>query len=178
MWTLISSKKFNQTYSGPAELTEFEFSIPLPDQVNPSSLANNMIDSAKQEITEQGGKILEVHVWQDTSPTWETLYYVRLIAAPPAGVSSRIAWAPLVWGAIIAGIMILIGLGVIAYTVTKAGQVVEYVGDKAGGTGISLMLLGGVALGIVGMIMLARTAPYVASSVESVSGVAAKALGK
>jgi len=153
-WTKIRTEKFNQNYRGEAELAEFVIEVPLPEQMNSAEIADKAIQGSIEEVQKQGGTLLEVHVWEDTSPTWNTKYYIRIVASE--GSTGGIGALPLVWAVIIIGVIAVLAIVGLTYFVTKSGEVLEYIGEQAGGFGISLALMIGVGMVGIGTILLLR----------------------
>lgn len=90
---------FAKTYVGKAEECTAKFRINLPDQFYPSGWAIDKIASAFEEkVEEEGGKMLDLKIYEDTTPTFYTDYII--VATAKA--------SPMPWVAIIAGILGLV----------------------------------------------------------------------
>ena len=135
-WEKIIDRKLNQEFVGHAEKCTYTFSLG-PEQVPGMKwAAQQVIDSHVSKLAEENSVLLELRVWEDTAPTWTTNYYVEVVASA----------SPLWWNVIIAGsLILLIGIA-IYFIIEKIEDITEYVGDKAGGTGISLMYVAGISL--------------------------------
>lgn len=145
-WELIADKKINQTYKGRAERCEYSFSLP-PEQVPGVQWTAQQIANAHiAELEEQGSKLLEMRMWEDTEPTWRTDYYVEIVATA----------SPLWWNIIIAGaLLLLIGI-VIYFTIDKIEEIVDYIGEKAPIT-IPLLAIAGIGLlAVIGIYLVRR----------------------
>ena len=141
-WEEIVDQKFNQEFVGHAELCEWTFSVPLPEQLGAQWIANRLIDGHIEELQKEGSQLLELTVWEDTSPIEKTHYYVRVVATA----------SPLYWTAIIVGVLIVLVIAGLSYIITKIENIVEYVGDKAPQ---ALSVLPWLGLGIVAVVGIA-----------------------
>jgi|GEM_PF-3800346 len=78
------------TYTGNARKVEFTFSA-YPEQLDfvNNWLIENFLDNLKKEASAQyGAKVLELRLWRDTSPTWQTNYKGELVTSIPEGFSA------------------------------------------------------------------------------------------
>jgi len=55
---LIINKKFNQDYRGEAQICQWHFSVPLPDQAGARLAANQFIESHKKALEDEGHILL------------------------------------------------------------------------------------------------------------------------
>ena len=91
-----------KTYAGKAEECTARFRIDFPDQFYPSGwVAETMVSAFAEQVEEQGGMILDVKIYEDTTPTWWTDYIMVVTA-----VTSPFPWV-LVIGAVLAIILIV-----------------------------------------------------------------------
>lgn len=148
-WKKITTEKFNQTYEGHAEVCDWTFSVPLPNEAGSKWIAQKLINGHIQELEKQGSKLLELDVWEDTTALFTTEYYVRVVATA----------SPLFWKLIIVGVIVTLLLVGVTWLLIQVKDIVTYVGDKAP-TSLRWMIYatGAVILvGIgVGVISLAR----------------------
>lgn len=145
-WVQIVNEKMNQGYVGHAEMAEWTFTVPLPDQIGASYIADNIIQDHIEELAKQNEELLELKVWEDTSPTWITNYYVKVTSTA----------TPIVWTVIIVGVITLLAIAGASYMLIKVEDIVEYIGDKSPAT---LPLLGIAAVGvlvIVGIVLVKK----------------------
>lgn len=160
-WKLIADRKMNQDYVGRASSCSYSFSLG-PDQMPTTKWSAQKIVSAHQQsLEDQGHELLELRMWEDTSPTWETNYYVEMVATDSGGslssITGQISFDPVTWIIIISAALILLTIAFVVYfTIDRTGEIVEYVGSTAGGVAIPLMALAGVALGTALLIYVIR----------------------
>ena len=146
-WNKIVDRKLNQSYQGHAEMCTYTFSLG-PEQVPGMGwAAQQVIDSHVKKLAEENSKLLELRVWEDTGPLWQTNYHVEVVASA----------SPLWWNLIIGGALILLIGIAIYFTIKEVRDITKYVGEKAGGTGISLMYIAGIgALALIGLALWRR----------------------
>jgi len=146
-WELIVDKKLNQDFVGHAEMCSYTFSLG-PEQIPGTGLARDyIVNSHVKELAKENSELLELRVWEDTEPTWQTHYHVEIVATA----------SPLWWNLIIGGVLILLIGIAIYFTIVEVKDITEYVGEKAGGTGISLMMIAGIGVAaVVGIALLKR----------------------
>jgi len=78
-----------KTYVGKAEECTATLTIPLPDQFFPNNwVIDKIADSFADEIAKEGGQMLDVKIYEDATPTWQTNY--RIVATAHA---SPFPWA-------------------------------------------------------------------------------------
>ena len=148
-WELIVNEKMNQEFKGHAEMCTYTFSLG-PEQVPGMRWAAQQVTNAHvAELQKENSTILELRVWEDASPTWQTDYYVEIVASA----------SPLWWNIIIAGALILlIGLAIL-FTIIEVKDIVEYIGEHAPGS-IPLMFIAVIgATVLIGVILLSRRSP-------------------
>lgn len=119
-WKKITEQKHNQNYKGRAELCEWEFTVPLPEQVGAEWLANRTVQGFIDELNEQNSYLLELHMWEDTSSTMKTRYYVSVIASA----------SPLFWKVAILGVLAFLAIAGVAYVINKIEDILTYIGDE------------------------------------------------
>jgi len=136
MYELIINKKYNQDYIGPAERCVYTFSL-TPDQMPGTGwAAQKIVDAHNGELAKQGSRLLEVRMWEDTSPIWTTDYKVEVIATA----------SPLWWNVIILGVLAILIIVAIYFVIVEIENITEYVGGNAGKVGLSVMLIAGIAV--------------------------------
>lgn len=143
---LITDKKMNQDYRGAAEKCTYRFSL-WPEQFpgvrwTATQIANAHVD----KLEEQGSELLELRMWEDTTPTWTTDYYVEVVATA----------SPLWWNIIIAGVLVLLIGIAIYFSIDKIEEIVEYVGEKAPWAVPVLAIAGIGILTIIGVSLVRR----------------------
>lgn len=78
-----------KTYVGKAEECHVDVQIPLPDQLFPDAWVVGLIaDSFADKVADQGAEMLDLKIYQDTTPLWVTNY--RVVATATA---SPVPWA-------------------------------------------------------------------------------------
>ena len=76
------------TYVGKAEECLVDISVPLPDQLFPSAwVVSRIADTFSDKVEDQGAHMLDLKIYEDLSPTWETNY--RVVATSTA---SPVPW--------------------------------------------------------------------------------------
>ena len=96
-----------EIYKGSAEKAQFTFSSP---PVGEGWYADQMIDSFEEEVVKHGESILRLKIYEDHAPLMETKFFCEAtITASPI--------APLVWVAIIAACLVI--LGIVTYKIVK-----------------------------------------------------------
>jgi len=142
---LFLDQRYNQGFNGHAELCAYTFSL-WPEQIPVRWQAQKIIDAHSQELAKENSKLLELRAWEDTSPTWETNYYVEVVATA----------SPLFWTVIIAGVFILLAIGGTLFIVNKVEDITRYVGEEIPGA-IPWLAIGGIAVAAVVGIALVRS---------------------
>ncbi len=101
------------TYRGKAEQCTAKVTVPLPDQLFPAVWEVSLIAATFQnQVKNQGGDMLAIKIYEDTTPTLTTDYYVVATVAQPAPVPA-VAF-PFPWVVVIPLILIL--LIIVAFT--------------------------------------------------------------
>ena len=146
MWNLIVDEKYNQTFQGHAEKCTYAFNLG-PEQIPGTGwAAQQVVDSHVNELAKENSQLLELRMWEDTSPTWTTDYLVEVVATA----------SPLWWNIIIAGVLILLIGVAIYFTIKNVEDIVEYVGEKAPGA-IPLMAIAGIGIvALIGIYLVRR----------------------
>jgi hypothetical protein len=97
-WELIVNEKYNQDFRGHAERCTYTFSL-TPEQVPGTHWsAMQVVAAHNEELASQGSDLLELKMWEDTSPTWTTDYLVEVVATA----------SPLWWNLIIIGVLAIL----------------------------------------------------------------------
>lgn len=144
-WELIVDKRINQDYTGPAERCTYTFSL-TPEQIPGTRwAAQQVVDAHDAELALQGSKLLELKMWEDTTPIWTTDYFVEVVATA----------SPLWWNLIIVGVLLILVLIAIFFIIQKVDDITEYIGEKAP-LAIPLIALGGIALVTFGIVYLMK----------------------
>ena len=145
-WNLIVDQKMNQGYQGHAESCDWKFMVPLPDQVGAQWIADRIVNAHVEELAEQNAKLLELRVWEDTSPTWNTEYYVQTVSTA----------SPLYWSVIIVGVLVILALAGASYILLKIEDIVKYIGEKSPMT-LPLMAIAAIgAITVAGIYLVRR----------------------
>jgi len=121
MYQLIIDTKENQSYSGKAEACTYNFSVSLPDQLGAKWTAQQAIDAHRQELQREGHKLLELKVWEDRSPTWQTNYIVKVVATASPGIP---------WLFLLKAVLLLLALLAAVIIIVKIEAIIKYIGDK------------------------------------------------
>jgi len=111
------------TYRGKAEVCTWTFQTG-PEQLDPigqKHLVNRFIDGHVQALSEQRSQLLRLKVWRDTASIWTTNYRVETTATA----------SPLWWNIIIAGILAIIALLIIAWSIKEIKEIDFGVGGVA-----------------------------------------------
>lgn len=152
---LIFSHEYpaKKTATGTGEQCTFKVTIPLPNQLFPNTWEGNRIISAFQDkIKEQGGDILDLKLYLDTTPTWTTDYYGVALVKPatPAGAVGF----PFAWAIVIPLILVLLIILAFTWAIIEIKSVP--LGKLVAGVAIPLVAVAAV-VGGVGLIMLASS---------------------
>ena len=144
-----------KTATGMGEQCTFKVTIPFPDQLFPDTWEANRIVSAFQDkIKEQGGEILDLKIYIDTTPTWTTDYYVVALVKPAA--TAIAVGFPFPWAVVI--VLILVLLIVLAFTWVILSVKSVDLGKLVAGVTIPLVAVAAI-VGVVGLIILASNRP-------------------
>ncbi|GAJ24739.1 unnamed protein product, partial [marine sediment metagenome] len=80
-------------FEGDAEVCTFEFKL-TPEQIPGTEwLAERIVDAFVSELEKEGSRLLELKVYEDTTPMFWTNYRVEVTAT-----ASPIAWMPIIIG--------------------------------------------------------------------------------
>ena len=115
-WQLVKSERLNQSYKGKAEKCTYTFTVNLPDQLGTRWTAEQSLDAHIEELAKQNSIILEYKLWEDKEPTWTTDYRVELVASA----------SPLRWNLIIIGVLALLALIAVSWTIHEVKDIAEY----------------------------------------------------
>ena len=143
-WQLVYEKMTNQSYRGAAEQCDYTFTVNLPDQFNAQARAHESMEAHIIELQKQGSIILEYRLYEDTSPTFTTDYYVKIIASA----------SPIIWAIIIVGILLLLGL-IALWTIREIKEIAKYLGGKAISDIVTALAIISVAT-VVGIYLVRR----------------------
>jgi hypothetical protein len=144
-WELIVNEKYNQDFRGHAERCTYTFSL-TPEQVPGTHWsAMQVVAAHNEELASQGSDLLELKMWEDTSPTWTTDYLVEVVATA----------SPLWWNLIIIGVLAILVVIAIYFVIQKVDDIAHYLGATAPIT-LPLLALGGVALATAALVYVVR----------------------
>ena len=90
-WELVYQHEYprGKTYVGKAEECTATLTIPLPEQLFPNSwVIEKIADTFAEEVAKEGGEMLDIKIYEDATPTWETNY--KIVATAHA---SPFPWA-------------------------------------------------------------------------------------
>jgi hypothetical protein len=85
-----------KTYKGKAEVCTAKVMVPFPDQLFAASWEVNKIASTfEEQVKQQGADMLEIKIFQDSTPTLETDFYVvaTITSVPAALIPFPFPWA-------------------------------------------------------------------------------------
>ncbi|MBA7684451.1 hypothetical protein ES703_92846 [subsurface metagenome] len=101
------------TFEGGAEVCTFEFKL-TPEQIPGTEwLGQRIVDSFVSELEKEGSRLLELRVYEDTTPTWWTNYRVEVTATA----------SPLAWNLIIIGVLAILFIVAIYFTIKLVDEV-------------------------------------------------------
>ena len=146
-WNLIVDDKKNQDYEGPAEKCVYTFNLG-PDQIPGTAwAARQIINAHVEELADQNSQLLELRVWEDTTPTWQTNYYVEVVATA----------SPLFWNLIIGGVLAILFVIAIYFTIKEIKNITQYIGDNVSPVTTNIALILGIGVvAIVGIVLWRR----------------------
>ena len=131
-----------QSYSGSAERCVFKFQTG-PEQLGylDDWMRQNYVNEVTNEVESKGGKILQLRLWRDKSPTWTTDYIGEIIADVSGEFNLQ---SPFPWTIVVTASL----LGIVSYFLIR--PTVESVTDLVWGSGSGefpwmLLIIGGVA---------------------------------
>lgn len=152
---LIYSHEYpaKKTATGTGEECTFKVTIPLPDQLFPKTWEAGRIVSAFQDkVKANGGEMLDVKIYIDTTPTWTTDYYVVALIKP-ATTAGAVGF-PFPWAVVI--VLILVLLIVLAFTWVILSIKSVDLGKLVAGVTIPLVAIAAI-VGGAGLILLASS---------------------
>ena len=146
-WVQIVDRKMNQDFQGHAEQCSYTFSVG-PEQIpGMKQLAQQIIDSHVKKLQEENSKLLELRVWEDTSPTWTSDYYVEVVASA----------SPLFWNLIIGGVLAILFVIAIYFTIKEIKNITQYIGENVSPVTTNIALVLGIGVvAIVGIVLWRR----------------------
>ena len=101
------------TFQGDAEVCTFEFKL-TPEQIPGTEwLAERIVEAFAAELQKQGSRLLGLKVYRDTTPIFWTNYRVEVTATA----------SPLAWNLIILGVLAILFIVVIYFTIKLVDQV-------------------------------------------------------
>jgi hypothetical protein len=111
---LVYDHDYGINYSGKTEQCTTKVTVNFPDQLFSSTwITDDIANTVKNQIQDQGGQALSVKIYEDTSPTWQTVYYVVMTAAP-APVPRGAVGFPFPWAIVVP--LILAVLVIVTFT--------------------------------------------------------------
>jgi len=101
------------TFQGDAETCVFEFTL-TPEQIPGTRwIGERIVNSFVSELEKDGSRLLELRVYEDATPTWWTKYRVEVTATA----------SPLAWNVIIIGVLAILFIGAIYFTIKLVDDV-------------------------------------------------------
>jgi hypothetical protein len=137
-YQLIKEVKANQEFNGHAERCVYTFRVNLPDQMGANWRAEDLVNAHVNELQAQGSLLLELRVYEDKSGTFTTDYMVELVASA----------SPLWWNAIILGVLAVLAIIFVFFTVKQVDDIAQYSPGAATAIGIGAIAIA-VLFGIV-----------------------------
>ena len=137
-YQLIREEKMNQDFRGHAERCVYTFTVNLPDQLGASWRAEDLVNAHLTELQAQGSLLLELRLYENKSGTFTTDYMVELIASA----------SPLWWNAIILGVLAVLAIIFVFFTVKQVDDIVQYSPGAATAIGIGTTAIA-ILIGIV-----------------------------
>jgi len=145
-WQKIVDRKENQNYRGHAERCSYTFSLGPEQLPGTQWSAMQIMNAHVSELAKQDSHLLELRMWEDVSPTWQTDYYVEIVATA----------SPLFWNVIIIGVLAVLVVIAIAFTITKIDDIAKYAPDVAK-EGLSMVKWLAIAgIGVVALSVISR----------------------
>jgi len=103
-------------YEGDAEVCTFEFKL-TPEQIPGTEwLGQRIVDSFASELEKEGARLLELRVYEDTTPTWWTNYRVEVTATA----------SPLAWNLIIIGVLAILFIVAIVFAIKAVESLIYH----------------------------------------------------
>jgi len=104
---------WSYTFQGDAEVCTFEFKL-TPEQIPGTRwLGEKIVDSFASKLEEEGSRLLELKVYEDTTPTLWTNYRVEVTATA----------SPLAWNLIIIGVLAILFIVAIIFAIRAIDEV-------------------------------------------------------
>jgi len=104
------------TFEGDAETCIFEFKL-TPEQIPGTEwLGQRIVDSFVSELEKEGSRLLELKVYEDTTPTWWTNYRVEVTATA----------SPLAWNLIIIGVLAVLFVVAIVFALKAVESLIYH----------------------------------------------------
>ena len=104
---------WSYTFEGDAEICTFEFKL-TPEQIPAYAwLGERIINSFTSKLEEEGSRLLELRVYEDTTPMFWTNYRVEVTATA----------SPLAWNLIIIGVLAVLFIVAIYFTIKVIDEV-------------------------------------------------------
>ncbi|MBA7636176.1 hypothetical protein ES703_43791 [subsurface metagenome] len=104
---------WSYTFEGDAEICTFEFKL-TPEQIPGTAwLRQRIVDSFASELEKEGSRLLELKVYEDTTPMFWTNYRVEVTATA----------SPIVWTPIIIGVLAILFIIAIYFTIKLVDEV-------------------------------------------------------
>lgn len=142
-----------KTATGTGEECTFRVTVPMPDQLFPDAWQANRIASTFQDkVKEQGGEMLDLKIYIDTTPTWTTDYYVVALIKPAAAAGA--VTFPFAWAIVIPLILVLLILLAFTWVIIEIKSV--DLGKLVAGVTIPFAAIAAV-VGGVGLILFAAS---------------------
>ena len=103
-------------FEGNAETCIFEFQL-TPEQIPGTAwLGERIVDSFASELEKEGSRLLELKVYEDTTPTWWTNYRVEITATA----------SPLAWNLIIIAVLAILFIVAIIFAIKAVESLVYH----------------------------------------------------
>ncbi|GAI02027.1 unnamed protein product, partial [marine sediment metagenome] len=103
-------------FEGDAEVCTFEFKL-TPEQIPLTEwLAQRIVDTFVSELEKEGSRLLELKVYEDTTPTWWTNYRVEVTATA----------SPLAWNLIIIGVLAVLFVVAIIFAIKAVESLIYH----------------------------------------------------
>ncbi|MBA7646787.1 hypothetical protein ES703_54553 [subsurface metagenome] len=117
-WELVQHTIYpwSYIYEGNAEICTLEFSL-TPEQIPGTEwLGERIVDAFVSELEKEGGRLLELKVFRDTTPTWWTNYRVEVTATA----------SPLAWNLIIIGVLAVLFIVAIVFVIKAVESLIYH----------------------------------------------------
>jgi len=152
-----------KTYNGPAERATAEFKL-TPEQIPGTRwfAEKVMVDKLASEVEKQGGKMLTLKLYENTTPLLWTEYLLVAEATKPT--TAYVGFDPVTWTTIILAALIIVGIIVLYFFFLR--PVLDFLYD-APGTAIGMGL---IALGISAVVVIGIAAYKGTSAKKAVTG--------